>query len=605
MLNLLGLVLLATSIFTAPASGKLNLTGDSMPLLELPYGTWRADRYDPDGKLFVFKNIRFGAPPLGDLRWAKPAPPESVIGIQNGTFGPSCQQSSTKGFDFLGPLADWGRIPAAISQFFGGIPIPLFNDGAEDCLFLDVYVPERALSSPTKTKLPVVVWFYGGAFLFGSKDAYQPALPFYDGTGVVRQSGGNIIFVAGNYRMGAYGFLAGSTMEREGLPNAGFYDQRAVLQWVQNHIHLLGGDKTQVSAWGLSSGGGSILHHLVAEGGTLDPLFSKAVVFSPAYELAWDRKGRLEDTFKAFETLAGCKGQGLNCLRKANETTLREANYKLVQMAPDGGFNLGPAADGKYIRQLAPLEFASGNYWKGLQSIVISNVADEAAVFVDGHIRTNKQFTKFVNTIFPSYAKSFGINAAVEAFYPSNSHFFETSRVKDLVRDSSFTCTTRRLTEAYDGKSWNMQYSVTPGYHGTDNVPIFYNVGVDLDILDTNVDFPLIPGMGGLATAYQSYLTSHARTGDPNSHRLVLNLPPTVEWPRPNSTGNEITNVLNVGDLGFSLISDKQNEKRNCDFWVEVAAAVTYAGGYAVPGSHVQQNIVNLGGTVNVSANFG
>lgn len=33
--------------------------------------------------------------------------------------------------------------------------------------------------------------------------------------------------------------------------------------------------------WDKSAGGGSILHHLVAQGGDLDPLFHKAVVQSP------------------------------------------------------------------------------------------------------------------------------------------------------------------------------------------------------------------------------------------------------------------------------------------------------------------------------------
>lgn len=71
-------------------------------------------------------------------------------------------------------------------------------------------------------KLPVVVFVYGGAYVFGSKDSLQPELPFYDGTGLISQSGNNMIFVAMNYRVGAFGFLAGITMENEGTPNAGF-----------------------------------------------------------------------------------------------------------------------------------------------------------------------------------------------------------------------------------------------------------------------------------------------------------------------------------------------------------------------------------------------
>ena len=45
----------------------------------------------------------------------------------------------------------------------------------------------------------------------------------------------------------------------------------------RNNIHLLGGDPTQVTAMGESAGAGSIMHHLVAEGGTLEPLFKSSV----------------------------------------------------------------------------------------------------------------------------------------------------------------------------------------------------------------------------------------------------------------------------------------------------------------------------------------
>lgn len=64
---------------------------------------------------------------------------------------------------------------------------------SEDCLFLDVYVPGKALKGGKK--LPVVNWIYGGAFIVGSKDG------MYDGTPLVKQADGNVIYVAGNYRV--------------------------------------------------------------------------------------------------------------------------------------------------------------------------------------------------------------------------------------------------------------------------------------------------------------------------------------------------------------------------------------------------------------------
>jgi carboxylesterase type B len=170
---------------------------------------------------YIFRNVRFAAPPVGNLRWAKPAPPQPNSTLHDGSYGPKCVQSAVSGLNLVGP-GNTSPVGAAINQFLGGIPVPLFQGGDEDCLFLDVYVPGKALKNPN-LKLPVAVWIYGGAYLFGSKDTLQPELPFYDGSGIIGKANNNMIFVAMNYRLGTYGFLAGTTMEREGTPNAGLW----------------------------------------------------------------------------------------------------------------------------------------------------------------------------------------------------------------------------------------------------------------------------------------------------------------------------------------------------------------------------------------------
>lgn len=248
-------------------------------------------------------------------------------------------QGSVNGLNFLGP-GDQSPVGEAINQFLGGIPLPIFSGGSEDCLFLDIYVPGKAIRDPS-LGLPVIVWIYGGAYVFGSKDSFQPLLPFYDGSGLIYESSNDIIFVTMNYRLGVFGFLSGTTMENEGLPNAGLWDQRAAFQWVQSYISLLGGDPTKVTAMGESAGAGSILHHLVGEGGTLDPLFTKAILQSPAYEYMWDRKGTNEAIFQDFATYAGCKGGSMACLRSANSATLVAATIALNAAVPDGSFAVG------------------------------------------------------------------------------------------------------------------------------------------------------------------------------------------------------------------------------------------------------------------------
>lgn len=70
----------------------------------------------------------------------------------------------------------------------------------EDCLFLDVYAPSG--TNLSDASLPVVVWLYGGAYLYGSKQQFDASvLPFYFGDGFLdtasQSNNSNMIFVTG------------------------------------------------------------------------------------------------------------------------------------------------------------------------------------------------------------------------------------------------------------------------------------------------------------------------------------------------------------------------------------------------------------------------
>ncbi|KAL8941353.1 MAG: hypothetical protein Q9216_002292 [Gyalolechia sp. 2 TL-2023] len=562
-----------------PLGLRFDATTD-LPTLTLPYATYRAASYNPIGNIYTFKNIRFAAPPTGDLRWARPAPPQKESSIQDGSYGPICKQAPIPGPQLTGPGAKL-PIGQALNQYLAGIPLPSFRAADEDCLFLDLHVPAAAIKDPS-LKLPVISWFYGGAYIFGAKDQFSDAVPFYDGVGLLQQSGGNVIFVSSNYRLGAYGFLAGSTMERDGLPNAGLYDQRAVLQWIQDHIHLVGGDKTKVSAWGLSAGAGSIMHHLTAFGGTQDPLFARAVVQSPGFQPKFDRKGDLEATFQNFTALAGCAGEGLACLRAASADVLDDANVKLNEGSLPGTSAVGPAADGSWVRQLAPLELAQGNFFPSV-NLILSHVSNEAAAFVPLSMRDDEDFTSTVESMYSAYAKRAGITSSIFARYSETNYSTTSERFNAFMGDSTFLCNIRHLTDAYKAKTWNLRYSVLPGLHATDLLPTFYSLNLDLDGFGQSVPYPLVPGFGGFAQAYQSYLVSHARTGDPNTYRKKLGLPPTLAWPKPDSSGDRVEGVLQAGNTGFSVISDGQVRTETCDFWLGILEAVTREGGYEPP----------------------
>lgn len=154
---------------------------------------------------------------------------------------------------------------------------------------------------------------------------------------------------------------------------------------------------------------------------------------------------------------------------------------------------------------------------------------------------------------------------------------------------------------AYSGKTYNMQYDVTPGWHGTDILPAFLN----FDVVDSALSTALLaalPYYGSIAQVYKSYMTSFARSGDPNTYARKINIPPAINWPTADDSEDQVRNVLNVGDLGYSLISDTENTLTACDFWVEWLSAATQDGGYVPPGSLVQQDLIPVTG--DPSANY-
>jgi carboxylesterase type B len=159
----------------------------------------------------------------------------------------------------------------------------------------------------------------------------------------VQASGGNAIFVVGNYRLSALGFLGGSRFIQEGgIPNVGFWDQRAVMEWIQANIELVNGDPNNVSLWGESAGGGSVMHHLTAAGGSLKPLFKRAFAQSPWNVPKLDPTSNLDRQYHTLAKDLGCTtGSLLSCLRRASAQDLRKVVDRMVANVPFGQFGFG------------------------------------------------------------------------------------------------------------------------------------------------------------------------------------------------------------------------------------------------------------------------
>jgi carboxylesterase type B len=435
----------------------------------------------------------------------------------------------------------------------------------------------------------------------GSKDFLGGV---YSGSHLINLSGGDMIYVAANYRLGVYGWLAGYSMEHDptATTNVGLYDQRFALEWIQKYIHFFGGDKAQVTCAGESAGvsqsytaiaerfvnqakASSVLHHLVAFGGKQDPLFKRAILMSPAFQPMGDRRrdGQLEKVFNNVTEAAGCKGKGLACLRTIPASKLDEINQKVQDDAPRGTFAVGPAPDGKWIEQYTAAELSAGNVFP-VESVIVSNTEHEGYIFVDGHIRDNKQFDNLIVQLFGDITQKLGLVESIQKHYPpvdekslSSKYKTETERVMDFIQDSAFACNTRFIAQAYPGKTWSYLWTPLGGWHGTDIIGLYLRAELRIG----NNTIPTTPGLGAFTRTFQSYLVSYAVTGDPNTKSIKtpgLTTVAAVPWSKVPAAGlqsQDMQGVLVAGNGTFVMGTNSVVPRDRCSFLQEMQKEVS------------------------------
>jgi para-nitrobenzyl esterase len=213
----------------------------------------------------TFKGLRYAAPPLGPLRFMPPQKPKPWTEMADATrLGAASMQLRSGGSAVSYP----GNVGQALGQLF--TPPDDIARQNEDCMFLNVWTPQ--LGGPKKR--PVMVWFHGGGFNYGSG-----SWPAYDGHNLASRH--DVVVVTVNHRLNAFGYLylgdlAGEAYATSG--NAGQLDLIAVLEWVRDNIAEFGGDPGNVTIFGQSGGGGKVSALLAMSGAK--GLFHRAIIES-------------------------------------------------------------------------------------------------------------------------------------------------------------------------------------------------------------------------------------------------------------------------------------------------------------------------------------
>jgi para-nitrobenzyl esterase len=279
------------------------------------------------GDVQVFRGVPYAAPPVGERRWQAPGLPEAWSGVRQATrFGAPALQGET----FTPRSAQ-----------------------SEDCLFLNIWRPAMATAD---SKLPVLLWIHGGAFIQGSG-----AQPRYDGTELAKRGA---VVISINYRLGPLGLFAhpaitAASDPEEPLGNYCLLDMMAALRWTRENIATFGGDPGNITISGSSAGGTSCLFLMgIAQA---QGLFDKAIIHSSG-------------GIKNIQNLAEAEAAGM---RLAEQLGLgSDATSKDLRQAAAGDLAVGvgairewnlpvkPIIDGRLVRATPEETFAQGKQAK-------------------------------------------------------------------------------------------------------------------------------------------------------------------------------------------------------------------------------------------------
>ncbi|EFN68477.1 Carboxylesterase UNQ440/PRO873-like protein [Camponotus floridanus] len=185
------------------------------------------------GRYIAFRGIPYAKPPIGELRFKDPVPPEPWSGSRD-------------------------------ASKYGNVAVQIHNGkiiGNEDCLYLNVF----STDIKSLEKRSVMVWIHGGSFVTGSGDS-----SFHGPDYIVEK---NIVLVTLNYRLGVLGFL--NLFDEVATGNQGLKDVILALQWVQKNISKFGGDSENVTIFGQSAGG--VIVHCLTLSPLSEGLFHKAI----------------------------------------------------------------------------------------------------------------------------------------------------------------------------------------------------------------------------------------------------------------------------------------------------------------------------------------
>lgn len=499
----------------------------------------------------VFKGIPYGAAPVGELRFREARPAKPWSGVLDGTkWGNTCIQ------------------PPAPTRAMGvnqATDMPDSPEMSEDCLNLNVWTPAKSAGE----KLPVMVWFYGGAYNEGGG-----SMPFADGSNLAKKG---VIVVSLNYRVGPLGFLSHpdltASSPNKASGNQALSDSIEALKWVQQNIAAFGGDPNNVTIFGQSAGAcitAALTGSPVAEG-----LFQRAISESGAWAglsmaKMGTRQAAEERTVKALEALG---------VKSFAELQALPIDKLVALSAPSNGQNAlrnqGIMIDGWIVPEDMSKTFAEGRQNK-VDVLVGSNGNDfggargqvTAASWKEGAVQRWKDLAELGLKAYPGETDEQALASAGKVG-PDGINWFsrhfadEQARIGKAAYHYLFTHTPASAPGKPNGGP----------SHAAELAYVFGNLETVREVPD-NSDPAVVSKSAPdikLADQIMTYWTNFAKTGNPNGAGLP-NWPQAKDLPRGQAMLLDAN--LRVGEA----MTPEQMALHDAVFVRDIATPLGFAG---------------------------
>ncbi|XP_062410097.1 bile salt-activated lipase-like [Sardina pilchardus] len=452
--------------------------------------------------------------------------------------------------------------------------------GDEDCLYLNVWVPQGMGS--VNTNLPVMVWIYGGGFLLGgSMGANFLDNYLYDGEEIANK--GNVIVVTANYRVGALGFL--STGDA-GIPgNYGLWDQHAAIAWVHRNIKAFGGDPDNITVFGESAGGASTSFQLITP--MNKGLIRRGISQSGVSLCPW----AINRNPRAFAELVA---QRVGCpIDDTMAACLKMTDGAALTLA--GSLDIHGSAATPIVNNLALSPVIDGDFLPDEPANLFVNAADRDYIIgandMDGHLFTGLDVASVnqplqatpveeLKTLLASLTKDKGQRAADLAYNEYTYTWGDQAKptreeikraIVDAETDYIFLIPTQaalyqHATVATTGRTYSYLFTqpsrmpIYPSWMGADHA----------DDLQYVFGKPFATPLGywpkhrDVSRYMIRYWTNFAKTGDPNKGESV-----PVNWPAFTTANHEYVDINH--DMGRNSVKQKLR-LRFVNYWTNTFA---------------------------------